>query len=96
MQSYVDAVGHAPVLPAWAAGYWHSKNRYASQEELLDAAWGFYTRGVNVSVIVIDYHHWKNMGDYSFDQGAWPDIKGMVANLTSIGMKVMVSAWPCK
>jgi len=27
MHSYVDAVGHVPMLPAYAAGYWHSRNR---------------------------------------------------------------------
>ena len=31
MHSYVDAVGHVPMLPGYAAGYWHSRNRYASQ-----------------------------------------------------------------
>ena len=28
LNHYVDAVGHAPPLPDWAAGYWHSKNRF--------------------------------------------------------------------
>lgn len=27
MSNFVDAVGHALMLPEWAAGYWHSKNR---------------------------------------------------------------------
>ena len=94
MNAYVDAVGHSPMLPSYAAGYWHSRNRYSSQDMLLEAAWGFHTRGINVSVIVIDYMHWKNMGDYSFDPAYWPDVPAMMANLTSIGMKVMVSAWP--
>ena len=35
MHSYVDAVGHAPMLPSTVAGYWHSKNRYSSQDEIL-------------------------------------------------------------
>ncbi len=38
MAHYVDATGHAPVLPAWAAGFWQCKLRYASQEELLAVA----------------------------------------------------------
>jgi alpha-glucosidase (family GH31 glycosyl hydrolase) len=32
MHSYVDAVGHSPMLPAYAAGYWHSRNRYSNQQ----------------------------------------------------------------
>lgn len=36
----------------------------------------------------------KNMGDYSFDPQFWPDVPAMMANLTTLGMRVMVSAWP--
>ena len=58
MNNYVDAVGHAPMLPEYAMGYWHSKNRYSSQADLLAAAEGFHNRSINVSIIVIDYMHW--------------------------------------
>ena len=52
VEKYVDAVGHARKQPF--PGYWHSKNRYASQEELLDVARGFHNRSIPVDVIVID------------------------------------------
>ena len=52
MNSYVDAVGHSPMLPSWGSGYWHSKNRYSTQQQITDAAAGFASRGINVSVIV--------------------------------------------
>ena len=94
MHAYVDAVGHAPVMPTWGMGYWHSRNRYSSQDMLLAAAKGFHDRGVPVSVIVIDYMHWVAMGDFSFDPKSWPDIPAMMRTLTSYGMRVMVSAWP--
>ena len=94
MNAFVDAVGHAPMLPAKAVGYWHSRNRYSNQSMLLEAAQGFHTRHINVSVIVIDYMHWKHMGDYAFDRGSWPDVAQMMQNLSAIGMEVMVSAWP--
>lgn len=61
MNSYVDAVGHSPMLPEWGSGYWHSKNRYSSQQQITDAAAGFASRGINVSVIVVDYNHWPRM-----------------------------------
>ena len=43
---------------------------------------------------VIDYHHWVNMGDWSFDASQWPDIPAMMKTLEGYGMKVMVSVWP--
>jgi hypothetical protein len=53
MEKYVDAVGHARKMP-WP-GYWHSKNRYANQTQLLAAARGFHSRSIPVDVIVIDW-----------------------------------------
>eukprot|EP01043_Picozoa_sp_COSAG02_P001435 COSAG02_NODE_30_length_50867_cov_66.594331_42_plen_575_part_00 len=91
MEKYVDAVGHARKMPY--PGYWHSRNRYASQEELLTAARGFHNRSVPVDVIVIDWFHWKIMGDWSFNEQAWPDPKAMVDECRSYGMEIMVSVW---
>jgi hypothetical protein len=34
------------------------------------------------------------MGDWSFDQGAWPDPKKMVDECKSYGIEIMVSVWP--
>ena len=34
---YADVTGHAPVLPEWAAGFWQSKLRYRTQDELLES-----------------------------------------------------------
>ena len=94
MRRYADAVGHAPNFPEWAAGYWHSKNRYATQDALLAAAEGFANRSVPVDIIVVDYHHWKRMGDWSFDNASWPDVPAMVDTLRAMGTRVMVSVWP--
>ena len=91
MEKYVDAVGHARKMPY--PGYWHSKNRYASQEDLLTAARGFHNRSVPVDVIVIDWFHWKIMGDWSFNEEAWPDPQAMVDECRSYGMEIMVSVW---
>ena len=33
---YYDAIGHPPMLPEWALGLWASKQRYASQTEILE------------------------------------------------------------
>ena len=38
----------------------------------------FHNRSIPVDVIVVDYHHWKHMGDWSFDTQYWPDVTAMV------------------
>jgi alpha-D-xyloside xylohydrolase len=89
-----DVVGRAPMLPAWAAGFWQCKLRYRTQAELLDIAREFSRRGLPLSVIVVDYFHWTRQGEWRFDPDEWPDPAGLVAELDRLGVKLMVSIWP--
>ena len=91
---YADATGHAPELPAWASGFWQSKLRYRTQDELLEVAREYKRRGLPLSVIVADFFHWSAMGDYRFDDSEWPDPDAMVAELRALGVELMVSVWP--
>lgn len=93
-QSLADLTGHAPVMPDWAMGFWQCKLRYETQEEVLQVARRYKELGIPVSVIVIDYFHWTEQGDYKFDPKYWPDPKAMAAQLHEMGMKLMVSMWP--
>ena len=67
LSHYADATGHAPDLPSWASGFWQSKLRYRTQEELLAVAREYHRRGVPLAVIVSDFFHWEHLGDWSFD-----------------------------
>ncbi len=53
IEDFTAWVGRSPGLPEWALGYWHCKNRYASQAELLAAAHGFANRSIPVDIIII-------------------------------------------
>jgi alpha-D-xyloside xylohydrolase len=91
---YADATGHAPDLPSWASGFWQSKLRYRTQDELMGVAREYHRRGLPLSVIVADFFHWSAMGDYRFDPADWPDPDAMVAELRELGVELMVSVWP--
>ncbi|GAA3437587.1 glycoside hydrolase family 31 protein [Kutzneria kofuensis] len=92
--SYADATGHPPLLPGWATGFWQSKLRYRTQEELLAVAREHTGRGLPLSVIVCDYFHWPRMGDWRFEPSEWPDPEGMVKELAGLGVELAVSVWP--
>jgi alpha-D-xyloside xylohydrolase len=94
LSNYAEATGHAPEFPAWAAGFWQSKLRYASQEELESVAREYRQRDLPLSVIVIDFFHWTRHGEWQFDPKYWPDPSSMVKNLEKAGVKVMISVWP--
>ena len=67
LEHYTEATGRAPMLPSWAAGFWQCKLRYRTQEELLSVAREYKRRGLPLSVIVIDFLHWPQFGDWTFD-----------------------------
>jgi alpha-D-xyloside xylohydrolase len=94
LENYADATGHAPMLPGWALGFWQSKLRYRTQEELLAVAREYKRRGLPLSVIVIDALHWTTHGDYQFDLRDWPHPGEMIRELEGMGITVLVSIWP--
>jgi alpha-D-xyloside xylohydrolase len=91
---YSKATGLPPVMPEWATGFWQSKLRYRSQDELLEVAREYHRRGLPLSVIVVDYFHWTRQGEWKFDTAEWPDPQAMVDELRALGVEVMVSVWP--
>jgi alpha-D-xyloside xylohydrolase len=94
LSHYADVTGHVPMLPDWASGFWQSKLRYASQEELIAVAEEYHRRKLPLSVIVIDFFHWTRQGDWQFNPEHWPNPGEMVKKLESLGVRVMVSVWP--
>ncbi len=51
-------------------------------------------RGLPLSCIVIDFFAWTRQGEWKFDPRDWPDVEGMVAELSAMGIELMVSIWP--
>lgn len=94
LNHYVDAVGHARMLPDWAAGFWQCKLRYPTQEDLLDIAREYRRRELPLSVIVSDFFNWTHQGEWQFEPRDWPDPTAMVQELEDMDVKLMVSIWP--
>ena len=93
-EAYAAATGKVPMMPDYGLGFWQCKLRYQTQEELLEVARGYKKRGIPLDVIVCDFFHWPNQGDWRFDEDYWPDPEGMVKELKEMGVKLMVSVWP--
>ncbi len=93
-EQYAKVSGTVPMMPEYGLGFWQCKLRYQTQEELLEVAREYHKRGIPVDVIVVDFFHWPNQGDWKFDSQFWPDPEGMIKELDSMGMKLMTSVWP--
>lgn len=94
VKRYTQVTGRAPMLPDFAAGFWQCKLRYRTQEELLEVAREYKRRDLPISVIVADFFHWPQQGEWCFDPEYWPDPKAMVKELKDMDIELMVSIWP--
>ena len=97
ISGYRTITGKAPVMPKWAMGFWQSRERYTSQEELLNVVREFRKRDIPIDNIVQDWQYWPidKWGSHDFDADRFPDPEGMINTLhDSLNTKIMISVWP--
>ncbi|WP_338598896.1 glycoside hydrolase family 31 protein [Sulfolobus tengchongensis] len=96
IRGYRKLTGDAPLLPKWAYGYWQSKERYKSQEELLSTVKEFRERKIPIDVIVQDWRYWGKYGwnAFKFDETDFPNPKEMVKQIHEMKTKLAISIWP--
>ena len=92
---YRQLTGETPMLPLWALGYIHCRERYNTQSELLENAREFRKRKLPVDVIVQDWQWWGKYGwnAMQFDESKYPDPGKMVRELHDMNMHLMLSVW---
>ncbi|MGN6208927.1 TIM-barrel domain-containing protein [Asticcacaulis sp.] len=95
MADYRQLTGAAPILPKWAYGYIHCRERFKSAQEILDTAHEFRQRQLPVDVMVQDWQYWGKHGwnAMRFDETQYPDPAGLVTALHGLDMRFMLSVW---
>ena len=93
--TYRKLTGTAPLMPAWALGYIHCRERFHSQKEIQETADRFISEQIPVDVIVQDWQYWGKNGWNSmvFDADNYPDPKALTDYLHSKNIKMMLSVW---
>jgi len=88
--------GDAVMLPKWAFGYVQSKERYSTQDELLEIAREYRERNIPLDIIVQDWQTWEEgfWGQKSVDKKRYPDLAGCIDELHKLDVKIMFSIWP--
>ena len=92
---YREFTGAAPLLPRWAYGFWQCRERYASQQQILDTATEFRKRKIPVDVFVQDWQYWGKYGwnAMRFDESAYPDPAAMMSALHRQDLHLVISVW---
>lgn len=92
---YRQLTGEAPLFPKWAYGYWQCRERYHSQQEILDTAAEFRKRKIPVDALVQDWQYWGKYGwsAMKFDEDHYPQPKAMMDQLHSEDVHMLISIW---
>ncbi|WP_205509017.1 TIM-barrel domain-containing protein [Longitalea arenae] len=94
---YRELTGRATLLPNWAMGFWQSRERYKTQEELLSVVKEFRQRKIPLDNIVLDWFYWKpdQWGSHEFDASRFPNAENMIKDLhEKYNTHFMISVWP--
>jgi alpha-D-xyloside xylohydrolase len=95
LAEYRDFTGPVPLLPRWAYGFWQCRERYSSQQQILDTAAEFRQRKIPVDVLVQDWQYWGKYGwnAMRFDESAYPDPTAMMSALHHQDFHMVISVW---
>jgi alpha-D-xyloside xylohydrolase len=96
IKGYRTLTGKSQIMPKWAMGYWQSRERYKTQDEILSNLKEFRKRKIPIDNIVLDWNYWKEnaWGSHEFDKKRFPDPQGMVDDIHAMNAKMMISVWP--
>ena len=94
IHQYRQMTGHAPLLPQWSYGLFQSKDRYVSQNELLDVASQYRSRHIPMDGIVQDWFWWTKggEGDPVFNNN-YTDVPAELKTLHDEHVHAMISVW---
>jgi alpha-D-xyloside xylohydrolase len=92
---YRALTGQASMLPAWAFGFWQSKNKYNTQDEVLKTVAEFRRRQIPMDTIVQDWQYWPvdKWGDHEFEASRYPDPDAMIKGIHDEHAHFMISVW---
>jgi alpha-D-xyloside xylohydrolase len=93
--TYRNLTGPAPLMPSWALGYIHCRERFHSSQEILETANRFWKEQLPVDMLVQDWQYWGKYGWNSmrFDEEHYPDPKALTDSLHRMNIRLMVSVW---
>ena len=96
ISGYRQVTGKAQIMPKWAMGFWQSRERYKTSDELLNVVKEYRGRNIPLDNIVLDWSYWpvESWGSHEFDPARFPDPIGMVQKVHDMNAHIMISVWP--
>ena len=81
--------GRSYIPPRWALGYIQSRWGYAGEEDLTAVARAHRERHIPLDGICLDIDYMDGFRDFTLNEKALPDLKGVAARLRSDGIRII-------
>ncbi|MFD2733090.1 TIM-barrel domain-containing protein [Pedobacter alpinus] len=91
-----DLTGQAPMFPLWTYGFFQSKERYKSQDELVGVVKKYRDLKVPLDGIIQDWQYWGNnylWNAMDFLNVDFPNPKKMVDDIHGLNAHAVISIW---
>ena len=88
--------GQAPMFPLWTYGFWQSKERYQSQDELVDVVEKYRELGVPLDGIIQDWQYWGDNEHWNAMEFLNPHFynpQKMVNDVHGLNAHMVISIW---
>ena len=96
ISGYRTLTGKASVYPKWAYGFWQSRERYKSSEDIEQTLGEFRKRHIPIDNIVQDWNYWPEdqWGSHEFEAARFPNPQAMLDSVHAMHGRFMISVWP--
>ena len=96
ISGYRTLTGKAPVYPKWTLGFWQSRERYKTSDEIESTLAEFRKRQIPCDNIVQDWNYWQEdqWGSHQFEKSRFPNPQAMLDSVHQMGGRFMISVWP--
>ena len=91
-----NLTGQAPMFPLWTYGYWQSKERYKSQEEVVDVVRKYRELGIPLDGIIQDWQYWGHnylWNAMDFQNPTFNNPQKMIEDVHAMNAHMAISIW---
>ena len=96
ISGYRTLTGKASLYPKWVLGFWQSRERYKTAQEIEETLAEFRKRHIPVDNIVQDWNYWPEdqWGSHQFEASRYPNPQEMLDKVHAMHGRFMISVWP--
>ncbi|MHB1415087.1 MAG: glycoside hydrolase family 31 protein [Chloroflexota bacterium] len=94
LDRYTELTGRTPMPPTWALGYHQSRWGYKTAEEVRETALELRAHDIPCDALYLDIDYMDGYRVFTWDRKAFPDPKGLVAELAEAGFRVVAIVDP--